>query len=215
MTEPSDPTPGRWTAWHGAYADPGSDLSQRLAAVRRRLRSDVEGRAGTVRLLSLCAGQADDVVGAFAGHPRARDLVGRLVELDPHNAEVARSRVDAAPLPGLTVVTGDASTTDAAAGAVPADVVLLCGIFGNVPDEDVHRTAAHASMCCARGATLLWTRHRRDPDLTPAIRGWFADAGFEEVGFDTGGPERWSVGTVRLVGEPLPFEPGVRLFTFR
>lgn len=31
---------------------------------------------------------------------------------------------------------------------------------------------------------VIWTRHRRLPDLTPRIRAWFTDAGFDEVAFD-------------------------------
>src|SRR5690349_10421303 len=125
MSEPAGPAPSHWTAWHDAYTDPGSELSQRLAVVQRRLRDDVEHRPGAVRLLRLCAGQADDVVGAFDGHPRGGDLVGRLVEQDPHNADIARRRLEAGALSGLAVMTADASTTDAVVGAVPADVVLL------------------------------------------------------------------------------------------
>jgi len=41
--------------------------------------------------------------------------------------------------PGLEVMQGDAGTTTACAGAVPVDVLLLCGIFGNVEVDDVER----------------------------------------------------------------------------
>ena len=61
---------------------------------------------------------------------------------------------------------------------------MLCGIFGNIPNEDVARTVRLASTMCAPAAAVLWTRHRRGPDLTPAIREWFTRAGFAEVEFD-------------------------------
>ena len=41
---------------------------------------------------------------------------------------------------------GDASTTSAYRGAVPADLVLACGIFGNVSDEDIQRAARDACI---------------------------------------------------------------------
>jgi hypothetical protein len=66
----------------------------------------------------------------------------------------------------------------------PADLLLLCGIFGSVSDADIERTAAAAPALCAPGATVIWTRHRRPPDLTPRIRGWFTDAAFDEVAFE-------------------------------
>jgi hypothetical protein len=205
-----------WSRWHDGYADPGSDLSLRLTVVQSRLAEAVDRcPPGPVRIVSLCAGQAHDVVGALAEHPRRSDVVGRLVELDAGNAEVARGSLSAAGLTGLTVTTDDAGSTDACAGAVPSDVLLLCGIFGNVPDADIAMTVANASRLCAPAATVLWTRHRRSPDLTPTVRSWFRAAGFDEVAFDSPGPERYAVGTARLVREPLPYEPGLRLFAFR
>jgi hypothetical protein len=61
---------------------------------------------------------------------------------------------------------GDAALTDAYEGAVVADLLLLCGVFGNVTDEDVETTASNASRLCAPGAVVIWTRHRRPPDLS-------------------------------------------------
>jgi hypothetical protein len=111
-------------------------------------------------------------------------------------------------------VTGDAGVTDAYAGAAPADLVLACGVLGNVPDKDAERTVRSLPQLCAVGATVVWTRHRRSPDLTPRIRAWFAEAGFRELAFDSPGPDSFSVGVHRLDGPPLPFERGRRLFTF-
>ena len=61
---------------------------------------------------------------------------------------------------------------------------------------------------------VIWTRHRRPPDLTIDIRGWFAAAGFEPVTFDAPMAFEWSVGVHRFVGDPEPILPGHRLFTF-
>ena len=46
---------------------------------------------------------------------------------------------------------------------------------------------------CARRASVIWTRHRRRPDLTPRIRAWFHEAGFVERTFESPAPDpgRW------------------------
>lgn len=216
MTSQTADESGRdWQAWHEPYDVPGSYLSRRLSCVQARLREAIEACGpGPIRILSLCAGQGRDVLGVLAGHPRVEDISARLVELD--DASVARARLEAAEhdLRGVEVVPGDASTTDAAVGAVPADVVLLCGIFGNVSDDDVRHTVASAPMLCAPGATVLWTRHRGEPDLTPAIRRWFTEAGFAEVGFDAPDDALFGVGAHRLVVDPIPLVTGLRVFTF-
>lgn len=196
-----------WVEWHNAYDDPTSGLTRRLAQVRRRVLTALrDAPAGEIRLISMCAGQGLDVFGALAEFDRADDVVGRLVELNPENVAAARAQAG----PGIEVVEGDASATSA---YYAADVVLACGIFGNVSDEDVRRTVTRLPMLCRPGATVVWTRHREAPDLTPSIREWFAAAGFEELGFDTEPGYSYSVGTHRLVGEPLPWQD-TKLFDF-
>lgn len=200
-----------WAVWHDPYDDPTSRLSQRLHAVQAQVSCALDRAThGPIRLLSLCAGRGLDVLPVLLRHPRGGDVLGRLVELDARNCAVARGL---AP-PGLEVVQGDAGTTDACVGAVPSDLLLLCGIFGNVSDEDVRRTVTAAASLCAPGATAVWTRSTHEPDLTPAIRQWWGAAGFAETSFETGGSGGWSVGAARLTGEPQPFVPGQRLFTF-
>jgi hypothetical protein len=112
------------------------------------------------------------------------------------------------------VLTGDASTTSAYEGAVPADLLLVCGVFGNVPDEDIVRTIRTLPSLCAPRATVIWTRHRRPPDRTTLAREAFAAAGFEELAFEAPEDLRFGVGVHRLVSEPAPFESGVEMFAF-
>ena len=206
-----------WLAWHAGYDDPSSSLSARLRLVRAHLSRALElSPPGPVRLLSLCAGQGHDVLGVLPGHPRAADVAAVLVENDPRNAALARQRAVQAGLARVEVREADAARPAGYADALPADVLLLCGIFGNVSDEDIRRTAAAAPALCAAGATVIWTRHRRPPDLTPRIREWFAGSGFDEVAFDTPDTEaRIGVGVGRLAVPPLPGPPGGPLFTFR
>jgi hypothetical protein len=169
---------------------------------------------GVIRVISACAGQGQDVIGVLKSHPRASDVQALLVESDQHNVGVARDRIAAGGITGVDVLQADAGLTGTYRDAVPVDVLLLCGIFGNVRDEDVRRTVSNASMLCAPRATVLWTRHRRDPDRTGEIREWFADAGYEELAFDSPGPDRFALGTTRLVAPPLAYRSDMRLFTF-
>jgi hypothetical protein len=67
---------------------------------------------------------------------------------------------------------------------------------------------------CAPGATVVWTRHRRAPDATPAVRARFARNGFEELAMHAPEGTMFGVGVNRLATAPMPFEPGARLFTF-
>jgi hypothetical protein len=153
--------PRDWVRWHDAYDDPASGLSTRLALVQAHLSEALAcAPTGPVRVVSLCAGQGRDVIGVLPGHPRRADAEALLIELDPANAEVARDRAAAAGLTGVTVRVADAGVVASYADALPAEVLLLCGIFGNVTDADTRRTATAAAAMCAPSGTVIWTRHR-------------------------------------------------------
>lgn len=203
-----------WSKWHDAYARPGSGLGDRLAAVRAQIDRRLDATApDPVRVVSACAGDGRDLLGVLAGRSDADRVTALLVEYDAGLAACAREATKALPA-RVEVRQADAAQSDIYAGAVPADLVLLCGIFGNVSDADVQATIEAAPQLCAPGAEVVWTRHRNDPDLTPSIRGWFADAGFEEVAFVAPDADQWSVGVHRLAVDPRPLEPGRHWFTF-
>ena len=212
-----------WVRWHDGYEDPASGLSTRLALVQAHVSAALAtAPAGPIRLVSLCAGQGRDVIGVLPGHPRRDDVSALLVELDPVNAGVARDSAAAARLTGVTVREADAGDVATYAEVLPADVLLLCGIFGNVSDEDIRQTATAAAAMCAAGGTVIWTRHRRPPDLTGQIRSWFSAASFDELAFDAPDTETLTgVGVCRRPSAALsaatesPPLRGGRLFIFR
>jgi Putative methyltransferase len=203
-----------WQAWHDDYDVPGSSLARRLEAVQACVREAL-GHAppGPLRAVSMCAGQGRDLIGVLASHPRGREVTARLVELDPRNAATARAAAADAGLPDVEVVIGDAGLTDAYAGLIPADIVLACGVFGNVTDEDVERTIACCAQLCAVGGTVVWTRGRFEPDLVPQVCRWFAAQGFDQQWVSEPGIG-YGVGAHRFAGPPQPPVPGQRMFTF-
>jgi hypothetical protein len=83
-----------------------------------------------------------------------------------------------------------------------------------VPDADIERTAAATAGMCAPGATVVWTRHRRPPDLTPQVQEWFEAAGCTTLGFWSGGPGGFGVGAARFDGAARPLDRSRQLFTF-
>ncbi|AVT39285.1 class I SAM-dependent methyltransferase family protein [Plantactinospora sp. BB1] len=203
-----------WHDWHRDYADPDSALSRRLDTVQARIREFLDTAApGPVRAISVCAGQGRDLLDVLAGHPRRAEVTARLVELDPRNARVAAEAARAAGLHRVEVVVGDAAAVDRYADLAPADLVLVCGVFGNVTDDDVRRTVGYCTQLCATGGTVVWTRHRGEPDLVPRICEWFAAEDFE-LGWLSAPEAGFGVGAHRFTGRPRPLDRGGRMFTF-
>jgi hypothetical protein len=210
-----------WVRWHESYEDATSPLSLRLRIVQSMVRDALDGvpstRPGPFRVVSLCAGQGRDVIDVVSTHPRGADVSALLVELDPTLVTFARDRAAATGVAGqVRVIEGDASLCRWYEHDVPADLVLVCGVFGNISLGDITRTIGALPGFCRPGSQVIWTRHRRPPDATPAIRAEFAAVGFTELAFEA--PEGYvlAVGRQRLDREPAAgaFDPTCRLFDF-
>ena len=155
-----------------------------------------------------------DLLGVLPSHPAKGQVTARLVELDAYLASAARDIARDSGLTNIDVVVADAGVTDAYIGAVPADLVIACGVFGNISDDDVEVTVRAMPSFCVRGGTVIWTRHRYEPDLTPAIRHWFSEVGFAERAFTSPGVGSFAVGVHTLEGPGRALTVGQQLFTF-
>jgi hypothetical protein len=205
-----------WHDWHRAYDDPGSDLSRRLASVQAALHRWLDERDDpTLTVVSACAGDGRDLLDVLAARPDAQRVRATLLELDAGLAARAAALASERGLDRVAVRRADAGRTSSYEGAVPADLVMMCGVLGNVVDEDVRRTVAVLPRLCAPGATVVWTRGSfRSGDLTPTIRGWLAEEGFEEVSLDAPDDATYRVGVHRLARAPEPLGDDEVFFTF-
>jgi hypothetical protein len=211
--------PSHWVRWHAPYDDPDSNLSLRLQTVQAMVRGVLDAlpseRDDPIRIVSMCAGQGRDVIDVMASHPRRAQMSALLVELDPALVAFARARAGAAGVgEQVRVVEGDASLTRWYEDQVPADLVLACGVFGNISTADITATVQALPGFLRAEGHVIWTRHRRPPDATPAIRADFEAAGFDEVAFVAPEGTVMTVGHHRLTGSASSFDPGRKLFDF-
>jgi hypothetical protein len=168
---------------------------------------------GPARILSLCSGDGRDLLPGLASLER-RCWQALLVEKDESLASAASRTAQRLGLAEVTVTSGDAGEWSTFAAFLPVDLLLLCGIFGNIPDTDIRATVASTPAMLRPGASVIWTQGSSEPDLRPVIRAWFTDAGLTEVGFESE-PEGFGVGVARLMSAPLSVKGAPdRLFSF-
>ncbi len=152
-----------WAEWHRGYEDPSSSLARRLAVVRRHVSDVVSGpRQGQIRVLSLCAGDGRDLLPVLADRRPPMEFAV-LVEKYPVLAETARRTATDRQLEGVTVITGDAGDPVLFGTAHPVDLLLLCGIFGNVAEDDIKKTVAATPALLRDYGTVIWTRGSTNP----------------------------------------------------
>jgi hypothetical protein len=217
IEEEAASSPGRthWGEWHRAYDDPGSSLSRRLVAVQRLISQCLDvAPQGEIRVLSLCAGDGRDLLGVLERHPRRSDIRALLIDFDEALVEEGRRRIDELGVSGVTFEQADAGDTACLGSLRDVQLVLACGIFGNVAADDIRGTILGLSVLLALGGSTIWTRHRLAPDLTPTIKGWFVAAGFEEMAFVVLPRSSASVGCNRLIAKEPTRQLQPRLFEF-
>lgn len=209
--------PTGWQGWHTAYDDPASSLARRLPVVRGHVSVSLASLQtdGCIDILSLCAGEGRDLLpplkALLPGSFRAR-----LVEVDDSIAQTARGTCRRLGLESVTVLTADAGLTANYTDFLPVDLLLLCGIFGNISAQDIRTTLGAVPAMLRPGGIVIWTRGYFVPDLRSAVRSWVAEVGLVETSWDSE-PEGYGVGVARRGNAaretdrpPLP----LRLFTF-
>ena len=191
-----------WLEWHAAYDDPSSSLARRLEVVRRRLGAVLDATASErPQLLSLCAGDGRDVIPVLAARGPSSSVSALLIEWDEELARRATEAALSSRLEAVEVRCADAGDPASFNDVLPVDVLLLCGIFGNIEHERVKDVIEVVPHLLAEGGYVIWTRGASDPDRRPEVRSWFRTAGLDEISFD-GAPETFGVGVNQFVSRP-------------
>lgn len=206
-----------WFAWHDNYRT-RPRMRQRLQIVREYLVTCLNAcPPGKIQVISVCAGDSRDLTGTLYDHPRTADVQARLVELDERLVECGRTAAESAGLgEQLQFIQGDATISSVYEGAVPADIVLLCGVIGNIPEEELPRLMESLAYFCKPEAFVIWTRDLFDDgeNRLALVRELLQKSGFEEVNFRMTLTGNMGVGTHRYLGQTLPLPKDKQLFVF-
>jgi hypothetical protein len=207
-----------WQSWHDRY-DSSAELAARLQLVQAQITTCLDSLPpGPVQVISVCAGDGRDLVGALCDHRRAPDVRARLVEREGELVELGKRTAATAGLSGrVEFVAADATTSTPYVGMAPADLVLACGVLGNVRETDLAELVGNLRALCRPGGFLVWTHHRRTIEgrrLTELIRGLLGAARFEPVTYHVTPEGTSGVSTHRYGGGIVPLRPEQPLFRF-
>jgi hypothetical protein len=205
-----------WFEWHKVYDDPDSPFAARLGVIQRHLAAVLDQMPpGPVTVVSMCAGQGRDILGALRDHPRRDEVVVTLIEQDRRNAEFAREAARAADLTDVTVVVADAGDSASYVGIARASLVIMVGFITHISDDDLARLVAFLPQLLALHGVALWCQGSQHVDRRAQMRALFARAGFVPFTVECAGDRRWTVGLERFEGRPRTLDREVQLFTVR
>jgi hypothetical protein len=116
----------------------------------------------------------------------------------------------------IEFMNGDATLATKYVGAVPADIAIACGVFGNLADEgELNRLLDNLSFLSKQGAFVIWTRgHSNGIPYSETVRKILRASDFEEVNFQLTATGDMGVGLHRYLGENLPQPKEQQLFVF-
>jgi hypothetical protein len=207
-----------WVKWHENYKASPS-LKARLLIVREHLSRCFDSQPpGVIQVLSICAGDARDLIGLLATHPRKMDIKAYLIEDNAELVENGRKViVEAGFEEQLQFVVADATISSTYLGLAPVDIVLMAGVFGNLRSEEVARLIGSLGLLCKGGGYVIWTRHRRlhnGLNQIALIRRLFSESDFEEVLIEDTSDDGFTIGSHRYKGAGQVLRGGIKLFKF-
>ncbi len=207
-----------WRDWYKQYESFPS-LQARLRIVQAQIIAALaECPPGRIQVVSLCAGDGRDLIGALQNHPRRNDVSAVLIESESDSVNRGIAAATAAGLEKqLQFIHADATRAGNYAGAVPADLVLLSGFLGHLRHRDVPGLIRSLPMFCRTGGAAIWNRHLvlyEGREQVRVIRELFRQTEFAEVHYETTAADGFAVSRVRFNGQPAPLDAARVLFEF-
>jgi hypothetical protein len=205
-----------WSRWPSqAYDKPR--YQHRLAGVVRHVSLAVAAcPTRAIQVTSLCAGDGRDVIGALATHPRCSDVRATLVELNPTSVANGRTRIAATGLGHIVkFIEGDATSYETYRNIPRADVLLVCGVWGHVPEHQ--RSEMMRAICGLTqiGGTVIWTRGvGKGMERLDEIKALFTPPDWKQIRLDITPDREFVVASYRLVGPTVTLPAEGRIFDF-
>lgn len=208
-------TSPQWYHWHAHYDELHSADTDRLEVVQELLIHALDhAPPGSLTAVSACSGQGRDLLPVLIHHPRGPDVSALMLELDPLNAEFLTAALGSTSLVRVEVVVADAGHTDAYIGTVPADLVLLCGVFANIDLANASRTVDAATALCRPGGTVVWSSYGARVSEADEVIALFETSGFERIAVRRRAGRDYLVAAHRYVGPSRVLPPHYRFFRF-
>jgi len=206
-----------WSRWpEEAYKQ--ERYQQRLLTVQEHLAECLEAvPIGSVHITSMCAGDGRDVTGVLRSHPRRKDVSARLVELDRRSVAIGvRRSIDAGLEHAVTFLNKDATAYATYKDIGPADIVLVCGVWGHVPTHERARLVRAITSLCKPGGAVIWTRGvSNGVARLHEIQSLFSRSSWVEVRLSVTSDRNWAVTTYRYCGPPRELPDSGQIFHFQ
>ncbi len=206
-----------WNLWpDSAYKK--QPYQHRLSTVQEHLAKCLDAApVGSLRIISICAGDGRDVIGVLESHRRRSDVSACLLEQNPQSVAAGVCRSTTAGLENtVAFLNVDATAYATYKNLAPADIVLLCGVWGHVPADERGQLVQAVASLCNPGGTVIWTRGvAKGMIRLRQIQIHFAAPAWDQVRLSLTRDNNWAVVTHRYCGPTGKLPASGRIFNFR
>lgn len=208
-----------WQSWHENYRN-SLPLRARLEEVSQQVTDAINAiESPRVHVLSLCSGDGRDLLKVLLSGNTNKAVDATLIELDPILVEQGREAFAEHGFSDFVQFRcADATLFSSYQDLPKAELVMVCGVFGNVRANHVERLIFSLKGFCSPGARVVWTRSLNEFDDGEAaaqrIRCCFKDTGFREAAFKRTPEGTFAVGSLIYEGEQERLPSTGQMFEF-
>jgi len=202
-----------WPQW--AYKQPA--YLHRLAGVQQHLAAALDAAAGgTIRVLSICSGDGRDVLGTVQSHTRRGDVRAWLVEQSADSVAAGARHAQQLGLDrNVHFLNTDATVFEAYQKIAPANIILVCGVWGHVPALERKAVVDALARLCEPGGAVIWTRRvSKGMHRLEQIQSHFNQPAWQQQSLTFTADQAWAIVTHRYCGPRLKLPASGQLFHF-
>ena len=172
-----------WNDWHIIYDDKESAPYKRSIITQELVNNYLNIHKKNIIILSICSGQARDILPAIAGREDKDRITTYLLDIDKDCLEYAQEYARIHDIPNVHTINKDASLKESYDDIPKVDLIVICGLFGHLVPEDIATTALFLQTLIEDNATVIWSRNKFFNDHSDNIRNIFNQLSYKEIDF--------------------------------
>ena len=146
-----------WNDWHSIYDDKESAPYKRSIITQELVNNYLNIHKKNIIILSICSGQARDILPAIAGREDKDRITTYLLDIDKDCLEYAQEYARIHDIPNVHTINKDASLKESYDDIPKADLIVICGLFGHLSLEDITTTVSFLAYISDNDAHVIWS----------------------------------------------------------
>ena len=180
--------------WHLNHNDMNSTPYKRNKDEQNLIKTCLNSIKNNVNIISICSGQARDILPILAGKKDNNKINTYLIDTDLECLEYADNYAKENKIPNVHLINKNAGLRETYNDIPQADIIIICGVFGHLSLLDIKSTISFIKHLLNENGFVIWSRHKFDNDISEDIKNIFKELNFNELAFVSPEDEPYTLG---------------------